>query len=140
MEIVPKKTKQLKELDTQGKELSVEFETIEPKKNSLTKDIVLGQLLKETRKSNFSMLFGILTNIKSFELKNNVFMAITNNPITYNDIRQEHILKFIINTLQKIDSRLHFEVKLKGGVTEENITSNINLLKEEFGEVIKIIE
>jgi len=58
----------------------------------------------------------------------------------YNDIKEESITKFITNTLQKIDETLQFKVKLKRSKNDTDITSNINYLKEEFGELVKIIE
>ncbi len=104
------------------------------------KDIILGKLLKEVRATKDSLLFAIITSIKTYDIIDNTFVVTCDNAVTYSDLNTTKNVNLFNNYLQKIDSSLTFKVQLVEDKSKENIATNIAKVKEAFGGFAKIIQ
>ncbi len=103
------------------------------------KDVILGNLLKEVRKSKDNLLFAMLTNIKDYYVEDNDFVIVCDNIVNFQDLNLSKNLELFNNYIQKFDSNLQIKVQLKEDKSKELQAENVKRLKELFGNFVKFI-
>ncbi len=111
-----------------------------PKGKSLSKDMIIGNLMKNARKSGNSLLFAIISNIKSYDIAGNEFRIVCDQISNYEDILSKNINDFIVTTLKEIDCNLVLSVQLLEDKSDEIREANVRKLRAELGDLVKIVE
>jgi len=101
-----------------------------------SKDVLIGHLVKEVRRSKDNLLFAMITNIKDYYMEGREFNIICDNIVNYEDLTAPKTLELLNNYLQKFDNNLIIKVQLQEDNSEQIKAENIKKLKELFGKFV----